>query len=297
MTIQQQFGGEWTQDKLERLDGYLKAYMTILKNYPYLQTVYVDAFAGTGERRTASKSQQLLAPINGTSEDVFQIQNVLKGNARIALDIVPPFGRYIFIERSKKKCIELEKLKTEYQHLSSRVQVEKADASAFLTTWCEETDWTKTRAVVFLDPFGMQVEWSLLEAIANTKSIDLWLLVPIGMGVNRLMTQKDLPKDIWAQRLTKFFGTDDWQNEHYKPRVQPDLFGESSAVEKDTSNARLEDYFVNRLSEVFPGVAKNPLTLRNSRNSPMFLLCFVTANPKKSVRDAALRIAQHLLKE
>ena len=34
-------------------------------------------------------------------------------------------------------------------------------------------DWRSRRAVLFLDPYGMQVEWKTIEAIAATKAIDL----------------------------------------------------------------------------------------------------------------------------
>jgi len=57
----------------------------------------------------------------------------------------------------------------------------------------------------------------------------------------------------------------------------------------------LKQYFIERLRGIFPDVAPNPLTLRNSRNAPLFILCFATAN--KSVAPTALRIANHLLKE
>ncbi len=33
------------------------------------------------------------------------------------------------------------------------------------------------RAVMFLDPYGMQVEWSTLQAVASCSKVDLWLLL------------------------------------------------------------------------------------------------------------------------
>ncbi len=35
----------------------------------------------------------------------------------------------------------------------------------------------------------MQVDWKTIEAVAATKAIDLWLLFPLGVGVNRLLTR------------------------------------------------------------------------------------------------------------
>jgi hypothetical protein len=35
--------------------------------------------------------------------------------------------------------------------------------------------------VLFLDPYGMQVDWTTIEAIARTKAIDLRVLFPLGI--------------------------------------------------------------------------------------------------------------------
>jgi len=31
----------------------------------------------------------------------------------------------------------------------------------------------------------MQVDWTTLEAVASTQAIDIWILFPLGIGVNR----------------------------------------------------------------------------------------------------------------
>ena len=276
MTRQQSFGGRWTQDKLDRLQRYLEAYMTIMKKQAWATTVYVDAFAGTG-----TIPIKFVTASGASSEpDEPHIVEFLKGSARIALAVEPSFNKYLFIEKAATKAKELEQLRQEYPDKADRIQIAQAEANAYLLQWIEHTNWKTTRAVMFLDPYGMQVEWRLLEAIAATKAIDLWLLVPIGMGANRLMTQQNLPPRDWQERLTTFFGNDEWQERFYRPIAQPDLFGEGPTQEKTANYEELSAYFVERLSLLFgtQGVAPNPLTQRNSRNSPMFLLCFASAN-------------------
>lgn len=292
MTSQQLYGGEWTIDKLTRLKNYLEAYMRIFNKYPFYQTAYVDAFAGTGARKSRLAPDHFSAQ-SGVTETA--AQEFLKGSARVALEARPMFDRYIFIERNHRKCEELKKLKDEYQAQADRIQVEQADATDYLKQWISQTDWRRTRAVMFLDPFGMQVEWTLLEAIARTEAIDLWLLVPLGMGVNRLLTRNGLPRDEWAVKLTAFFGSDEWKQEFYRPRQQPGLFDRGDEKEKAANHDHLKAYFVKRLSEIFAGVAPNPLTQKNSNNSPMFLLCFAAGNKKGA--PTAIKIAEHLLKE
>jgi three-Cys-motif partner protein len=274
---QQEFGGDWTQDKLERLKGYLEAYMQIFKHRPNLRPIYVDAFAGTGS--IAAKAPRLSATQIDEPEKS-EVEIFLNGSARIALEVEPPFSRYLFIERSAKKVVELRKLRDEYPQRSARIQIERAEANQFLMQWCAETNWLTNRAVVFLDPFGMQVEWQLLETIAATEAIDLWLLVPLGMGVNRMLTQNELPPKEWQDRLTKFFGTDEWQEQFYSTPKQGSLFDDGPSKEKVANWDALASYFVDRLKGIFKGgVAPNPLTQRNSKNSPLFLLCFAAGNP------------------
>lgn len=307
MTQQQPFGGNWTRDKLYRLKDYLKAYNTILVKYPYFQTVYVDAFAGTGAipRRTSK-----LTPLDDTSSQIAgqgmlfaegsdqgaeppteaEVEDFLVGSARIALETDPPFGSYLFVERSPRKAKELEGLRQEYPERARSIQVCQADANDYLTRWAQSTNWKRTRAVVFLDPCGMQVEWRLLEALASTGGVDLWVLVPIGMGVNRLLTQSELPPAEWQNRLTKFFGTDDWVARCYTEATQRSLFDDTTALQKTINYDGLASYFTERLATIFPNVAPTPLTQRNSQNCPMFMLTFASKN------KVALKIADYLLR-
>jgi three-Cys-motif partner protein len=200
MTHQEAFGGPWTQDKLARLQAYLVEYTKILKKQTWAETVYVDAFAGTGV--IPPKATKIEAtPPDAPSEP--EVANFIIGSTRVALSVEPPFGHYLFVELSPKKAQELEALKVEFPHLKDRIQVEKAEANEYLTEWIKQTNWKSTRAVVFLDPCGMQVEWRLLEALGKTKAVDLWLLVPIGMGVNRMLMQNELPPQQWQDAIDR----------------------------------------------------------------------------------------------
>ena len=57
--LEHEFGGPWTAKKLETVKKYLSAYTTIFKNNlraQYFQTIYVDAFAGTGYSKLKKQS-------------------------------------------------------------------------------------------------------------------------------------------------------------------------------------------------------------------------------------------------
>jgi three-Cys-motif partner protein len=181
------FGGDWTEKKLSCLKGYLNAYRKIFtanERARYFKTWYVDAFAGTGSRTVSG------SPATGQQsvfEDVYEDTETTEyqdGSAKIALSLPEPFDHYLFIEKSKVRVNALkDTISREHSALLLRCDFRPGDANAILKAWCKERDWQKERAVVFLDPYGMQVDWSTIEALAATKAIDLWYLFPLGVGM------------------------------------------------------------------------------------------------------------------
>src|ERR1700686_585793 len=100
------FGGAWTERKLGVVREYLKLYATALKNQSF-QRIYIDAFAGTGDRTDKRRATLPLL-------DLPEFDAVAKGSARLALEVEPPFHRYILIERAMHRASELTALKSEF---------------------------------------------------------------------------------------------------------------------------------------------------------------------------------------
>lgn len=297
----QEFGGDWTEEKLNRIRKYLPAYVHVLKGKG-LKYFYIDAFAGTGYRElkdteSQRESQALLLPELVEEET----QKFLDGSARIALQTKPRFNKYIFIEKNRNKIAELEKLKQEFPDKSQDIEIVNDDANSYLIDLCNK-NWKINRAVLFLDPFGMQIPWSTIEAIAKTQAIDLWYLFPLGIGVNRLLRRDANIPETLRKRLDDIFGVSDWFEAFYKPVEQQaqqlSLFdidnSSTEQVEKIANFELISQYLVKRLKTIFAGVADNPLLLRNSCNNPLYLLCFASGNPKGS--KIAIKIAQDILK-
>lgn len=193
---QQNLRGRWTKEKLELISKYLGAYSTIM-NQQSFNYAYIDAFAGTGYlyQKIDSEQQTFLSKEFGFEEIEF-----LNGSARMALCIKPSFKKYIFIEKSKSRCKDLHRLKNEFTELSNKIEIVQEEANSHLIKICKK-NWQKHRAVIFLDPYGMQVKWSTVEAIAATKAIDLWLLFPLGQAVNRLLKKDGKINNINRKRL------------------------------------------------------------------------------------------------
>lgn len=296
------FGGDWTSTKLDILGKYLAAYTTALRDKPTAERpfrkAYIDAFAGTGYR-TMSRAGSDVADgetlANLALPDLAEPapQELLDGSARLALKVEPHFDHYLFIDRSKQHVRELEKLKTEFPDLAPRIDIKRGDANAEIKSLCAKRGWKERRAVLFLDPYGMQVEWDTIEAIARTKAIDLWLLFPLGIGVNRLMMKRlEAIPDGWKRRLDSLLGTESWREELYAvDGTQTTLFG---GAERNVNVGAIGRYFNERLRSIFPGVADKPAVLRNSGGNPLYLFCFAAANEKGA--PVACRIANSLLK-
>jgi three-Cys-motif partner protein len=290
------FGGEWTQDKLSRLQQYLEQYRLIFtqnERAHYFRTWYVDAFAGTGSRVAGAPAEPELSLFQDVYGDK-ETAEYQDGSARIALSLAEPFHNYLFIDKSKKHIAELQQtISAGYARLLPRCTFQQGDANTLIKNWCRERDWTKERAVVFLDPYGMQVEWSTVEALAATKGVDLWYLFPLGVGAARLLKHSGEIEEGWKKRLDLLFGTRDWESKFYNTGVTTDLWGEESETRERTADiAQIEAYIHERLGKTFVKVAKG-LVLKNSRSSPMYLLCFAAANEVGA--PTAIRIAQYIL--
>lgn len=287
------FGGNWTNTKLEVLKKYLSAYAHILKNTSF-KFAYIDAFAGTGYVKDKSKDKNKNKEKNLLIEYEQEAQEYFKGSAKIALESEPKFNKYIFIELDKKKVEQLQTIiDSEHQDLKDKVIIENDDANKVIQKLCGQ-NWQQHRAVLFLDPFGMEVEWKTIDAIAKTKAIDLWILFPLGISVNRMLMKKreEIPNE-WSNDLDKIFGTHDWFNEFYEQKSEQSLFGVDDSIIKTANFDKIAKYYIKRLREIFAGVVEEPMYLYNSTNNPIFLLCFASGNEKGS--KPAIKIAKDIM--
>lgn len=290
-----EFGGKWTEEKLEALRNYLVQYRLIFTRNKWASryhTIYIDAFAGTGdraERRARASASQL------SLTDHEDVERIKAGSARIALSIDSPFDEYIFIE---KKRAHAERLKAmiakDFPTLEKRCRVYVGNAIDVLhdLTQFNRKRWENSRAVAFLDPYGMSVDWVTIQRIAETKAIDLWLLVSLSGGM-RLLTRNRPPPPAFSRKLSVFFGTDAWKTEFYRPSGQSSLFDDATENVKIATFDSIERFTLDRLRTVFAGVAPHGKQLNNSRGSPLFLLCFAAANERGA--PTAIKIADYLL--
>ena len=297
--VTQKFGGDWTEDKLRRVSEYLECYNIALKNQIF-ERIYIDAFAGTGYREVKASGigDQLMFPEFAEPE----VQGFLEGSARRALKVDPGFHKFVFIEKDEKKVQELRKLQVEFPN--KEIRIECGDANAKVQEICSG-DWRTRRAVLFLDPFGMQVSWATLEAVARTKSIDVWLLFPLGSGISRLLRKDGAIEETLCQKLDFMFGDHSWFDAFYRSApptetkaTQRSLIGfDKDAPEPEypwkADFSVMEGYFRARLRTIFAKVADNSVRLKNSKNVPLYSLFFTAGNDKGA--PIAVRIAESIM--
>jgi three-Cys-motif partner protein len=284
----QSFGGEWSETKALKVYEYLQAYATALKNKPFRLT-YIDAFAGTGYRRTRTRDER--------QESFFPAEEdeVRDGSVRYALRVNPPFDRYVLVEKSGDKLDELgEMIGADFPELRQRVELVGADCNEYLPKLCRQWEPRRDRGVLYLDPFATEVHWKTLETVAQTQRIDMLVLFPLS-AVNRMLPRNGHIRPEWEPALDRTFGTSQWKRRLYRRTKRKTLFGEDDQSTKAGSWESIMDFYLERLRHVFAAVAPRPWIVRKTRGTPLFALCFAVGNPSKKARDLALRMADHIL--
>lgn len=290
------FGGAWTERKLQAVSYYLAFYTNALKgredaSYRF-SLWYIDAFAGSGER---TKSAEVGGLLDGTP--VKQVEVQLDGSAKRAMAVQPPFKHLVFIEDDGPRFLALSALRK----IDDRVRCIQGDANVILPEIFNGPEWRlkpsqtgkgTQRGVVFLDPYGMQVRWETLKALADTRRVDVWFLFPLE-AIGRQLAHNLSAVDQWKQaRLDAVFGGPEWRDELYAQQSAPGLFGDAP-IDKNrkVSKAEIEAYFAKKLDGIFSYVSP-PLPLGEGARQ-QFSLFLLVANDS----HAAVNLARNAMKD
>ena len=290
-TDEHEFGSDDTDVKLQLVREYSSAYCTALRG-KFRHLWYIDAFAGTGSRTIKHPAR----PGDFMSEDAPEWIEKRPGSARIALDIKPGFSRFILVDSKPRHATALEALKDEYS--DREIKVICGDANKQIRDTISQTSWSNKRALLFLDPYGMEVEWETLEAIAATQAIDVWYLFSLE-GIYRNAAHDINDVDPWKRAaLTKMLGTDAWEQELYSAHYElPDMFDHTppEQLRRNADVKGLEAYVTKRLRTIFPLVLE-PYALPVARKPQRFSLYCMISNDDPKALGLARRIGNHILK-
>lgn len=248
--------GPWSEVKLEIIKKYAKAYSTILTSN-HLHHSYIDAFAGSGTHVSRTTGEYVA------------------GSPTNALLVQPSFQEYHFIDLDHLKVESLRTIAGE----RSDVYVYEGDCNPILLKEIfpriryEEY----RRALCLLDPYGLHLNWEVMETAGRLGTIEFFLNFPI-MDMNRNILRRK-PDDIepgQAARMTAFWGDESWRTMTYDQ--MPTLFGPEEI--KTATNDDVAEAFRNRLKKAGHfGYVPEPMPMRNSTGAIVYYLFFASQRP------------------
>ena len=286
-----QWGGRWTEDKLDAFEKYVNAYLTIMNTHREKygwKLLYFDGFAGSGSRN--EKDSQAISDL---IPDLFLDEeelNTYKGAAERVLGIEQKgFDKYYFIDKDEASGQQLEERLAKFKSQKELI-FRISDANLQINLLADSLHKNKNyAALVLLDPFGMQVNWESIARLKGNRT-DLWILIPTGVIVNRLLDRKGNLTHI--EKLTSFFGKDEdfLRGYFYRKRTEETLFGETEIVEKVKEPiTKIAELYIEQLKTIFNHVTDKPLVLYNSRSTPIFHFACASNNP------TAIKIASQII--
>ena len=297
----QSWGGPWTEQKLDTFEKYVKAYLAIMNNnrdrYGW-KLMYFDGFAGSGSRTSEDENNEIKDTADLFEAEVTQEElSIYQGAAERVVGLEKEgrgFDYYYFVETNDTSRSALQS-KLEPYTTEGKKYFLSDDANIAVRKLANTLKKnSKAKALVFLDPFGMQIDWESIKLLEGL-SIDLWILIPTGVIVNRLL-ERNLNKEIGlrhSQKLESFFGLPEKEivDYFYKEEQLPTLFGDEATVITKTENAikKIAELYTDRLKTIFPHVTTKPLILYSNHNVPIFHFAFAAKNP------TAKKIAQQII--
>ena len=297
--------GLWAKEKLACLEKCLQAYTKNLRKKKFKGYFYVDAFAGPGSlkvrKQESDRVDRRKVPIwveaiypevaTHTTDDADKEQHVddadeeqyIAGSPRVALEIEPPFTDYVFVEKNDDRIAALRTLKQQNEAPGKRIHIRTGDCNDYLHELlrCNRGQWRHWRGFVFLDPFGMQVPWNTIAALAETKAIDVFINFPAGMAIQRLLNRRgDFTAEV-RNKLDWYFGTDEWFDQiycEYNSLFDKPVF-KKDAKARDT----LVKWYCDRLKNVF-GYVSSAREIQIQDGHPLYYLIYAGPNQARAHR-------------
>ncbi|MGE0737090.1 MAG: three-Cys-motif partner protein TcmP [Alphaproteobacteria bacterium] len=256
--------GYWSEIKHTIIKRYAAEYCRILRNDNRFKISYIDAFSGAGIH--FSKESETLVP----------------GSPLNALSINPPFHEFHFIDLNSEK---LDFLRAQIPERSD-VKLYNGDANEVLASQVlPQIKWNQyQRALCVLDPYGLQLDWRIIEMAGKSRSVEIFLNFPtMDMNRNALWNDPSKVPDHYKERMTRYWGDETWRKAAYT--TQGNLFG----YEEKAGNAEVAEAFRQRLKSIADfKYVPSPLPLRNSSGAIVYYLFFASQN------DTGRKIVEHI---
>lgn len=298
------FGGKWSVKKLECVENYLDAYLTVMSNQDWAKLWYIDAFSGDGYQRLRAEESGEDNPALFDMERDYASQ-LLKGSAIRAIRLsqereragLRSFENFVFLEFDDAKMHSLEAtIAEEYPDQLGKCQFILGDANTTLPRLLSELNWRCDRAVTFVDPCATQLKWNAIEAFKGTCS-DVWLLFPLS-AILRMMPKESIPSGGLASSLDELFGSSSWRSVYQAHGHQQLRLFDSADLGwyRESGIEKVIAFATERFQTVFPEV-NGPAILRTEKNSPLFALYSMVANDSVKARKISRDISADLIRK
>jgi three-Cys-motif partner protein len=132
----------------------------------------------------------------------------------------------------------------------------------------------------------MQVPWSTVVELAQTRSVEVIINFPMGMAIQRLLTRSGELRPGWEEALDAYFGSPEWRQQVYED--ESGLFG-AQRTKRPDAGTRLLEWYRLRLKQVFGNVS-TPRLITNTRGGHLYYL--IWAGPHAKGKEGA----DHILK-
>jgi three-Cys-motif partner protein len=288
----QTFGDQHTVQKLETVQRYLQAYVTALK-FQGFDLLYVDACAGSGSSMPKAQAkfedESAQEKLLGLDERIADTDQIIVGSALRALGVNPPFHQYLLNDVKKSNVEALRRaIRDDFPDLASRVQLTQMDANEMLRNLCKSHNWKKTRAVVFLDPFGLQIDYETLVLLGKTQAVDVWYLVPVFAMYRQVDGSGHINPD-GGPRVDAALGTTKWRDVAAVEEDAPtDLFEQlQPKSRRAVTTAWFEKVARERIGAAFGGRVLDESLPLGRKGIQEFSLMFAWANPSGPAKLAA----------
>jgi three-Cys-motif partner protein len=261
--------GLWSIAKLDILKAYMSAYASIMnvEKTKWLSAFhYVDAFAGPG----------LVVMRDDGAEDSEAIE-YLSGSPLRALECEPRFDRLWFIDKRESRRASLQEIIDDRQ-ARDRAEIKIGNCNDLLGGIVERLRRTE-RALCFLDPYGLQLDWTTVEDLAATRKVDVFINFSV-MGIVRNLPKDDRPGEEVRRTLGRVMATDSWIDNLYVD--QHDLFGGVRSSRRPIDARKLAAIYATDLAGIFEHVS-DPIVMTNSRGGPLYAL--VLASHKSLAKE------------
>lgn len=249
--------GYWSEIKLQIIKEYAQAYTVILnsENQKYLKPIYIDAFAGAGKHLSKTYEKEIM------------------GSPQNALSLNPPFNEYHFIDMDTAKLEYLKKNSDEkigtffYNGDCNKILLENIFPTITYKSY--------KRALCLLDPYGLQLDWKVIEFAGKSGVMEIFLNFPV-LDMQRNVIWEKL-KDVSKYNLNRmniFWGDESWKNIAYKE--EQTLF--QLEIVKTKPDVIIKA-FQQRLKDVagFKFVPE-PMAMRNTKGNIVYYLYFASCN-------------------